>query len=619
MKTSLTFVLAFWASCVFAQGFGNASINFMVPDGGQISGSVSHGFVSTNGFISNNSDGNQAWGLVDMNADGKKDLVVFAQNDANGDDAVFDVANNPHWRVYFNGGSQFNSSGTDWSLPEGGKVVGNTIFGYNGSSGFATSGSSDGNQSWSLFDINGDRLPDLVVTAQVDINGELTVFGLGTNNFWKVYLNSGTGFSTNAINYAIPQGGFMNNGVYYGFTSTAGIAAANSSEGNMTWGMLDMNGDDRPDLIVTSQVDLNGDNVIFGFGNSPYWKVFFNTGSAFNTSAYNWSVPAGGYMSGSRAFGFNTMNGLVANTTEGNQTWSVMDINGDHRPDLVIASQNDLNGDNVVFGGSTPYWKVYLGNGGGFVSNVINWSTPTGGKLTTSVAHNFNSFAYIPLSTEMEGSMAWSVMDVTGDGKPDLVATGALDLNKDLTVFGLSSTPYWKLYRNNGNGFDGMVNFNVPSGGQIKTTVFGFNTSNGNASSSTKANNPTWTVTDINGDDQLDLVVTAERISNGGDIEVFGNGSNPFWKVYLNTAPTSGIQPNRMNSGILIYPNPTQNKVVVKGPSVFKGIAYILMDPMGRIMITGELDDANQVDLTTVPSGCWFLQVQSQVIKIVKD
>lgn len=621
MKLITSVFLSMCSAVALAQGFANSFSNFNVPDGGNVIGNVSNGYINTTGSIANNADGNQSWGLIDMNGDGKKDLVVFAQNDLNGDDFVFDITNSPHWKVYFNTGTQFNSSSTAWSVPSGGKIVGSVNYGFNNSAGTAVANSPDGNQSWSLFDVNGDRLPDLVVTAQADLNGEVTVLGLGSNNHWNVYLNTGSGFNTNALSFQLPDGGYILGGISRGFINTAGSAASSNDEGNMNWGMMDMNGDDRLDLVVTSQVNVNGDNVVYGFGNNPYWKVFLNTGSGFNTSVTNWSVPQGGYMNGSVAFGYNNLYASAAgNNTEGNQTWNVVDMDGDHRPDLVITAQNDLNGLDVAFGGTNPFWKVYLNTGGGFSGAVVNWRLPVGGKLTTNGTVGFNNFSGTPTSNELEGSMAWVMIDITGDGKPDLVSTGGLDLNKELTVFGLSSTPYWKLHRNNGSGFEDAVNFSVPNGGQIKGgSSYGFNTLSGFASSSTKSQNASWTVSDINGDDQVDLIVTAERVSDNGDIFVFGNGSSPFWKVYLNTAPTSGISKVATSDQWMLYPNPVSSYVSLKGTLSQKDAQYKISDAQGRIVLQGVINASGQLDVSTLPEGLWLIEINGVVKKFVKD
>jgi hypothetical protein len=218
--------------------------------------------------------------------------------------------------------------------------------------------------------MNGDSKPDLVVTAEVrsipNYNVD-TVFGT-TNPYWKVYLNTGTGFNTTATNWTIPQGGTLSSFVNYGYNAIAD-GTAGGLVGDQAWSTVDMNGDNKPDLVVTAEVksipNYNVDTV-FGTTANPYWKVYLSTGSGFNTTAVNWTLPQGGSISSIANYGFNAVADYAAGGLEGDQMWSIIDMDGNHKMDLAVTAQVVSNTNYIfaqVFGmPATPYWKVYLNN-----------------------------------------------------------------------------------------------------------------------------------------------------------------------------------------------------------------------------------------------------------------
>jgi len=132
-----------------------------------------------------------------------------------------------------------------------------------------------GSQSWTVMDMDGDGYIDLVVTAQLQ-GGNVTSFSPASNQYWKVYAGNGNGFSTSAINWSCPNGGTINGGVTYGYNGVGGYAFTSHNTGSQTWSVIDMNHDNKPDLVVPAQ--LQGGNVTsFSPTSNQYWKVYLNT------------------------------------------------------------------------------------------------------------------------------------------------------------------------------------------------------------------------------------------------------------------------------------------------------------------------------------------------------
>ena len=180
-------------------------------------------------------------------------------------------------------------------------------------------------------DVNGDSKPDLVVANQC-VDSTCTSSNVG------VLLGNGDGTFQAVVNYG--SGGL--------FSDSVAIA--------------DVNGDHKPDLIVAnsfgSPAGLGNVGVLLGNGDGTFQTA----------------VP---YASG--AFGAASV--------------AVADVNGDGKPDLVVA--NCASGNNCVGTGNVG---VLLGNGDGTFQTAVTYGG--GGNAPFGVA----------------------VADMNGDGKPDIVA-----------------------------------------------------------------------------------------------------------------------------------------------------------------------------------------------------
>lgn len=435
-------------------------------DGAPVSWSVAaNGGFETGGF---SQVAATWWTTTDIDGDGKSDLVVTAEWFGETLRVVGGAAS-PHWLVYKNTGGAFASTPTVWPVPQSGSLVTN---------GFGQTAST----MWSTTDMDGDGKPDLVVTAERAPNGDLRVVGGTTSPHWRVYKNTGAGFASTSVDWAVPQAGTL---------ATAGI----SSMSWIPWATMDMDGDKKPDLVVTAE-RVNGALRVVGGTIAPHWRVFKNTGSGFAANAVDWAVPQAGELSSAGI-------SQVAWTP-----WTTMDIDGDQKPDLVVTAESNDGELQVVGGSASPHWLVYKNSGAGFASAATSWPVPKAGTLSTA---GFSQASWV----------AWSTTDLDGDHKPDLVVTGERNASDDIVVPGEKTSPHWRIYTNTGSGFDAGHDWSVPAEGGFPFGGF------------SQVASMRWATLDLDGDGRSDLVVTGELLA-GGDTAVFGADASPFWKVYRN-------------------------------------------------------------------------------------
>jgi hypothetical protein len=596
--------------------FNQSSINWPTPAGGVVSGGTQLGFngISSIGAIIGASANSQAWVLIDMNGDKKPDLVVTSAYGGTGQTEF-----TGGWQVHLNTGASFSNTVTTWATPAA--VTGVPTEGVYYTSNVSTTASALGTQSWDMVDMNGDGLPDLVVTGEVGAQ-----FGAGTvNQNWQVYLNTGNGFSSIATTWVTPTGGITlsgGSGTVLGFPFTSGTSAAGDENFSSSWSLVDINGDGKPDLVVTAGYTATGateDEIGF----KEQWNVYMNTGSGFAVNPTTWYTPSGGAIVGSDSLGFNAISNIATGQSAGSASWSLLDMNGDGKPDLVVTG---VLGASSVSEVGANVWHVYINNGtSGFATSPITWATPNGEGYVPaggSTAIGINGISNVGVyPAQGVNSQSWVVQDLNGDGKPDLVVTASLG-TQGPTEFS-PGTANWFVYLNTGSGFssNGTYWF-IPGGGETTTAggYLGFNytsdvasTTNGDAVGSYS-----WSTIDLEGNGFPDLVLEG-TLASAGNTE-YSATSSPYWTVYRNaSAPpedttkdtsTIGIKNIETSFACNLYPNPNNgNFKLVFSDNIERNVD--VTDVTGQTLISN-LHVARQatISMPSFAQGIYFVTVR---------
>jgi hypothetical protein len=150
----------------------------------------------------------------------------------------------------------------------------------------------------------------------------------------------------------------------------------------------------------------------------------FEKCSRFSTTPSPWTV----YRSTHRFDGYMHPYARRLSTT-----FSLIDINGDARPDLVTTAS-------VSSVPATPHWDVALNTGSGFAPEAP-WAVP--------------ALSRQDLTRAWHPTHAYQVMDLDGDGRPDLVRARdpQTDVPGQWQTYGGASMPHWRVYRGQEAGF----------------------------------------------------------------------------------------------------------------------------------------------------------------------
>jgi hypothetical protein len=410
---------------------------------------------------------------------------------------------------------------TIWSVPEGGTASG----------GFSTAlgvPEAVGDDFWALMDMDGDGIQDLVVTGRAVSKQGYEWFprtmGYPNAPYWEVYRGEGDGFAAKPQPWSVPSDGRQG----HGLVTPEGEPLI---VGDAFWSLRDLNGDQRPDLVITGRAKDNGGEWIgraMGYPNTPYWEVYLNEGDGFAGAPTHWMLPSGG----PDMSGFYMPAGAPA--LIGDPKWETRDLDDDGYLDLIVTGKalgENEEGLMIRALGSldSPYWEIYRGGPTGFAAGPEAWKVPVGGFKGGGFAIGESAPAAI-------GDDCWRLRDLNGDGLKDLVvtarATEILGVDWRGKVPGYPATPHWVVHYNEGDGFTrNAATWPVPDGGFAGQ---GFIDVDGDA---LELGDQTWTTVDVDGDGSLELVVTAawddakQTPYCRGQVLGFADGA-PHWDVF---------------------------------------------------------------------------------------
>jgi hypothetical protein len=197
-----------------------------------------------------------AYVFRDLDGDLKPDIVVTQScSDPN--------VGTTHWAFYKSSGTGVATTAAPFALPATPQTSPGSFPLATVSQGACTSPATA--PRYTVFDFNGDDKPDIMVTQSC------TDTSVGWTQ-WLYYENSGTGFAPNPASVALPTLGGAPTTAFADLA--ASVACASTSTVQLGHATYDVNGDLKPDLIVTRSCQDQTVGV-------SQWDVYLNTGTGF--------------------------------------------------------------------------------------------------------------------------------------------------------------------------------------------------------------------------------------------------------------------------------------------------------------------------------------------------
>lgn len=340
-----------------------------------------------------------SWRISDLDGDGRPDFVVTGPGSREGSRCSakpFGGEESPHWLLFRNLGDRFSDDGQVFPLPSWREefIV-----------------ESEGFPDYDLRDMDGDGLPDLVITWSHTLVPD---YSNAPNPHWLVLRNNGSSFEEGTI-WPLPPGGLSS----FGFAQTAfnGSGSQGMRYGyGESWLLEDMDGDGRPDLVVTGMHLDQGGQRLPGYSDSPHWLVYPNTGSGFGEERAL-PVPA------QSAYDMEKL--CEASRDPG--PWTLVDVNGDGLLDLL----------GFGIDGADSQWRIHRSEGFDFAARAQLWSLPEEGL---GQGHSGVAGALV---TRGDPHRRWTTVDLNGDGLVDLVS---MDADLRSRTPGAPEGAHWRVY-----------------------------------------------------------------------------------------------------------------------------------------------------------------------------
>jgi len=227
-----------------------------------------------------------------------------------------------------------------------------------------------------VFDIDGDGFADLV-----DARHECGA----PSGKWCVWRGSAAGFADS---------------VFYWRAPGSDLRRTAKSGSRVLADLVDVDGDGRSDYVDSSSFTIG----------SPYWRVYRNEGDGFAATPASFRAPLP----------------YLGRTEDGALLYSLLDMNADGLPDLLAAAGDE--GYLIVEWENVDAWYVFYNTGNGLSPVPVPWTVE--GEATLP--------RFLSMSDE-HGTLA-DLVDITGDGRPDLVRQSlASDRERDGIRTGCSS------------------------------------------------------------------------------------------------------------------------------------------------------------------------------------
>jgi hypothetical protein len=484
---------------LMCEGFELQAMSWSLPDLGASVEVLDDLYHDSEVGCGNLIDQSLTFSRFDLTGDGKPDLVVTDLCDEAG-------VGTTDWKVYAAMDTGFAAQPMSWTLPSLGASV-EVLDDLFHDSEIGCGNILDQSLTFSLLDLTGDGKSDLVVTDLCDDAG------VGTTE-WRVYASTGAGFAAQAMSWSLPNLGASVE-VLDDLVHDSEIGCGDLLDQSLTFSLFDLTRDGKADLVVTDLCDEAGVGT-------TEWRVYASTGTGFAAQPMSWSLPNLGASVEVLDDLFHDSEIGCGDLLDQSLTFSRLDLTDDGEPDLVVTDLCD------AAGVGTSEWRVYAATPTGFAAQPTSWSLPNLGaseEVLDDLSHNSS----VGCGDLLDQSLSFYRLDLTGDGKDDLVVTNLCD------AAGVG-TSEWRVYAATPTGYAANpTSWSLPDLGVTAEVLDDLAHDSSEGCGELVDQSLTFSRLDVTGDGEPDLVVT--------DLcDAAGVGTSE-WRVYAATPTGYAAQP----------------------------------------------------------------------------
>jgi len=123
-----------------------------------------------------------------------------------------------------------------------------------------------------------------------------------------------------------------------------------------------------------------------------------------------------------------------------------------------------------------------------------------------------------------------------------------------------------------------------------------------------------------NGANTASAVVTPSATTIYTVTSTYTTGCTDTKTVSVTVNACTGISEAQLSKELSVYPNPTKDNITVVSTPNFIGKTYSITDQIGKLITNGKLTSDNmKISLASFPNGLYFVKIEGQTFKIVKE
>ena len=123
-----------------------------------------------------------------------------------------------------------------------------------------------------------------------------------------------------------------------------------------------------------------------------------------------------------------------------------------------------------------------------------------------------------------------------------------------------------------------------------------------------------------NGANTASAVVTPSATTIYTVTSTYTTGCTDTKTVSVTVNACTGISEAQLSKELSVYPNPTKDNITVFSTPNFIGKTYSITDQIGKLITNGKLTSDNmKISLASFPNGLYFVKIEGQTFKIVKE